>query len=293
METKPRKQTPVGGAPPQPQYEIITPELAAKWLDDNLGEDHNRPLRAERAAGFARDMETGNWHDNGETVKFDWNGRLVDGQHRLAAIVKAGLPMSMLVVRGVAPDSIHTIDMGVARRYSDVLKMNGVRNPATMAALERRLYLWHKHGIKAGKGSARGRTPTVAEMQAFRANYEQLLGYALDRALDVKKKVPKVSAATYGTAYILFAEIDAPAADKFFDLLMTGAGLTHRDPVLVLRDRLQDANGQFVARRTGEDEKLALIIRAWNIWRAGDKVSQILINPHGKPLTDETFPEPK
>lgn len=290
--TRHRTDRPVGGAQP-PTYEVITPELAADWLEQNLAEGHNRSLRAARAEGFARDMAAGEWHDNGETIKFDWNGRLIDGQHRLAAIVKYGHPITMLVVRGVAPDAITTIDMGVARRYADVLKIKGISGGQPMAAMERRLYLWLKLGVKAKSGKAADRAPTIKELEDYRPNYGQLLGTALARAKDMKKKIPKVSVATFGTAYVLFASVDIEAADKFWDLLMTGAIPQHRSPVLLLRDKLLDSGGNLAARRTSEDEKLALIIRAWNHWRDGSTVSQLVITASGKPLTDETFPEPK
>jgi hypothetical protein len=279
-------------APPPPSWEIVTPEIAAQWLEANLAEDHNRPLRANRAEGFARDMLAGEWHENGESIKFDTAGRLIDGQHRLAAIVKAGLPVPLLVVRDVAPEAMQTIDMGVARKYSDYLKMEGVRDPAAMAAMERRLYLWNKHGIKLSRG-VKDKNPTIKELQNYRPNYGQLLSYALDRAKDVRKRLPKVSAATLGTAYVLFAAIDVEAADTFFDRLMTGASLEHRHPILTLRERLLDTSNQFAQRRTTEDEKLALIVRGWNLWRDGSMTAQIYITIGNKPLTDETFPEPK
>lgn len=281
-------------AGPTPVYETITPHQAAQWLEANLEEGHNRNLRRERAEAFARDMESGNWRDNGETIKFDWNGRLVDGQHRLAALVRAGIPHRFLVVRGVDPDSIHTIDMGVARRYSDVLRMNGVPNGLQMAAMERRLYLWKRKGIKVARGGA-AKAPTSTELLEFREGYHQLLGLALSRGQDLRKKFARVSPATFGAAYILFVEKDAAMADAFFDMLLSGVGFgdDRRHPVLVLRERLADGSRQFEAKRTNEDEKLALMIRAWNHFRSGTPVSTLYITVGSKPLTDETMPEPK
>lgn len=278
---------------PPPTYETITPAQAAEWLEANLAEGHNRSLRRERAEAFARDMESGNWRDNGETLKFDWNGRLIDGQHRLAALVRAGIPHRFLVVRGVDPDSIHTIDMGVARRYADVLRMNGVRNGAQMASMERRLYLWKRRGVKVARGGVKALTST--ELLEFRQGYHQLLSLALSRGQDLRKKFARVSPSTFGAAYILFTEKDPAMADKFFDMLLSGVGFgeDRRHPVLVLRERLADGSRQFEAKRTSEDEKLALMIRAWNHFRDGKPVSTLYVTLGGKPLTDETMPEPK
>lgn len=281
-------------AGPTPVYETITPAQAAEWLEANLEEGHNRSLRRERAEAFARDMESGNWRDNGETLKFDWNGRLVDGQHRLAALVRAGIPHRFLVVRGVDPDSIHTIDMGVARRYADVLRMNGVRNGAQMASMERRLFLWKRRGMRVARGGA-AKAVTSTELLEFREGYHQLLGLALSRGQDLRKKFARVSPSTFGAAYILFTEKDPAMADAFFDMLLSGVGFgdDRRHPVLVLRERLADGSRQFEAKRTSEDEKLALMIRAWNHFRDGKPVATLYVTLGGKPLTDETMPEPK
>ena len=62
----------------------ITPELAAMWLERN---SDNRKLRKYRAVVMAREMTEGNWKANGESISFDTAGAIVDGQHRLQAII--------------------------------------------------------------------------------------------------------------------------------------------------------------------------------------------------------------
>ena len=75
----------------------ITPAMAEKWLAKNLG---NRHVRESHVATLVRDIRDGNWRQTGEAIKFDWDGRLIDGQHRLHAIVAAQTATRMLVVTG-------------------------------------------------------------------------------------------------------------------------------------------------------------------------------------------------
>lgn len=65
---------------------IITPEMAKKYLQNMKT---NRNISFARVNAYARDMERGAWQENGESIVFNKSGQLVNGQHRLAAIVKA------------------------------------------------------------------------------------------------------------------------------------------------------------------------------------------------------------
>src|SRR5438105_4834244 len=65
----------------------VTPELARQWLESN---EDNRRLSDEWVRKLARDMVNDEFPNVGETLKFDEKGRLIDGQHRLRAVVLSG-----------------------------------------------------------------------------------------------------------------------------------------------------------------------------------------------------------
>lgn len=58
---------------------LVTPELAAEWLNHNT---RNREKRPKRIAAYARDMAAGRWRRSGEAIKFAPDGTLLDGQNR-------------------------------------------------------------------------------------------------------------------------------------------------------------------------------------------------------------------
>ena len=57
--------------------ERITPKQAEKYLEENI--ENNRPILDRHVAVLARDMKAGNWVQNGETIKFNGTGALLDG----------------------------------------------------------------------------------------------------------------------------------------------------------------------------------------------------------------------
>lgn len=100
----------------------ITPEMAAKMLENNVG---NRKLNAAAVKKLAEDMRMGKFALNGTSLKFYKDGTLADGQHRCAACVKAGVPFTTYVINGLDKDVLPTIDCGRSRSLVDSLNMTG------------------------------------------------------------------------------------------------------------------------------------------------------------------------
>jgi hypothetical protein len=113
---------------PRAEYseEVITPAIARRYLDANRS---NRPMSRHVVAEYVSAMNGGEWLFNGEAIKFDRDGQLVDGQHRLEAVVKSGKSIAFLVIRGLDPEVFKTIDTGKKRSAGDVLAIKGVKNP--------------------------------------------------------------------------------------------------------------------------------------------------------------------
>lgn len=105
----------------------ITPAIADNWLKNNTNRK-NRKLSHERVAQYARAMLSGNWVLTHQGIAFDTNGDLIDGQTRLNAVVKAGVPVMMNVTTGVECDGLMEIDTGRTRTYNNIMTMAGVKD---------------------------------------------------------------------------------------------------------------------------------------------------------------------
>lgn len=115
--------------------EFITPRLAKEYLEKNTS--NYRKLSHTTVWQYANDIENGRWQENGEAIKFDEEGTLVDGQHRLKAIVMANVPACMMVVRGVSKGT-QIYDIQRRRTVEQIVKHhitdNSVNNYTISAA---------------------------------------------------------------------------------------------------------------------------------------------------------------
>jgi hypothetical protein len=105
----------VGG----PEYDIVpvTPEVATTWLRLNKS---NRPLRQGTIARLARLMELGQFKaDHPDHITFDEQGNLINGQHRLHAVIRSQTTQHMRVMRHVPREMAHVIDIGLRRSVED------------------------------------------------------------------------------------------------------------------------------------------------------------------------------
>lgn len=99
---------------------IITPEQAKHLLQGNTD---NRPRRRGWVDYLAGCIERGEWMLTHQGIALAPNGRLLDGQHRLAAIVKANRPVSMLVTFDAPEATFAALDQLKPRSNADALGM--------------------------------------------------------------------------------------------------------------------------------------------------------------------------
>jgi hypothetical protein len=117
----------------------ITPELAKDILENHNNLNRNR--NKDHVKSLLNNMKQGTWRFNGDTIRFDRGGELIDGQHRLAALVEFGKPLPMIVVKGFDKEAIKTIDQEVKpRNLADLFKMNGVKDATNVSATINRFF---------------------------------------------------------------------------------------------------------------------------------------------------------
>lgn len=256
---------------PDTTWETIDPDLARTFLDEN---DANRPVRARVVNAYARDMASGSWYVTGETIKFSKTGELLDGQHRLYAIVESATAQRMLVVRGLEPDTKGIIDTGAPRTAGDALKLVGVggSNVYATAAAARLLVLWRTDRL---------RTMSAGLRHEDRATHNEIIAMVrqepdiLDAVADAYRDYERTGIPTGpgAMARVVLFETDAKDAGLFFDSLAGYATDGTNDPraVLLYTVRQMRALGQM--RKPGE--AIGLIFTAWNAWRDGQKITSL------------------
>ena len=99
----------------------VTPDVAQEWLLNNTS---NRPLRKSHVAALALSITRGEWIISHQGIAFSTRGILLDGQHRLKAIIQAGIPVQMMVTTGVDENAYKVLDCGVKRTLSDLARLD-------------------------------------------------------------------------------------------------------------------------------------------------------------------------
>lgn len=250
----------------------VTPQLASDWLATSG--DNYRPCDDRAVRKLVSDMREGRFNGlNGETVKFDQDNRLEDGQHRLTAIVKSGLAQRLIVVSGVEPDAVKTIDIGKPRSLADELRREGHQAGRRLQGVLTLMWHWRNGDF------TRARTPSHAELLAL---LDDLFGLPdlMDTVRDVIGRPLYLQPSAAVAARYALTTVDAAAATLFFNQLADGLNLAANDPVYALRRLLLKSD----RRRWRNHEQLALVIKAWNATRAGRSLQMLGLR------RDEEFP---
>lgn len=211
--------------------ETITPAQAKKYLQSNTENRAVRKAWVERLAGM---ISSGAWHLTHQGIAFSEDGRLIDGQHRLLAILEANKPAQMMVAREIPEEAYRHIDGGAPRVLADRLKLcDDSRLNRTIASLIRaRLFIIN------GGGKAISVDEAEDEFLACDKAY-----MAVGRAWG--KKVPGITRTDVGAALVSYAHHSMKKADQFGIQLLSGENLYKGLPSHTLREAL-------IAGRTGQ-----------------------------------------
>jgi len=251
----------------------IDPDTARDWLARNAA---NRNLRDAQVAKYAGDMTAGRWELTGAAIQFAADGRLLDGQHRLAAVVKANVTVAMFVVRGLPPSSQAYMDTGAKRTVADQLGIAGYKNNTILAAGARLALAW-----AAGRLGQPGRlVVSDPEIRAFLTAHPSLVVAAAFAAkerragLDIHPSV--ICAAHWG---LTAAGHDTARVEGFVQAMAEMRSTGPGDPKYALLQRIN------TARRNREHieaaDMLSMLIRAYNADYTGKKTSRIQVFAHG------------
>jgi hypothetical protein len=254
------------------KQEKITVARAEQLLGTN---ESNRRTRRRHVTKLRHAIEAGEWRsDNPAPIAVSSTGRLLDGQHRLLAVVEAKKGVTMWVARGVKPDVMPTIDTGHARTFADLLTMRGEVSATNMAAAVRQLQLYRIEGVIGGS-SSRDFGPTHVDLLQRLQDEPGIRGSTLWSSAGQQHDlvVLRIPRGLASALHYLFSEVDEEDAEEFWRRLLTGDEIHEGEAVYALRRyllRQREFTARLPARRMA-----ALIIKAWKQWREGEQVDVI------------------
>ncbi len=188
----------------------VTPDMALKWMTDH--NVHNRKLRQSVVERYARDMKERQWPLTHEPIAFDEAGTIIDGQHRLWAVVESGTPTRFMVATNADIATQAVIDSGLSRTMVDRFKLAHGRDGITNAEISVAKALV--------QGKTRG-TMTPQEVVAAYDTHEKAIQFA------VNAFAKKVRAVTVVPVFTVVARAwytqDKDRLTRFADVMTTGA----------------------------------------------------------------------
>lgn len=274
----------------------VTPVIASKFLAKNT---HNRRAKFQVINRYMRDMQAGDWRYDGTPIRFtglfdpesdvsEWpsDAYLIDGQHRLQAIVKSGVTIRLLVATGLDGRVQETIDVGAKRTINDALTLMGKKNVGALASALRSHWALKTENLRTNYGAS------VPELLEWFENNP-----ALEESLLVAKRFSDIFGSTFAgmVAAIDYemSSIDQEEATEFWEALRNGVysdgrALEEGNPILVLRRQL--LTKPFKGKGQEEKKKFYVwIAKTWNSWRKGEYVQRVVWRSggsHPEPIPD-------
>ena len=263
----------------------IDPEVAEQILSTRK---KNRAISKSTVDLYTKFMREGHWILNGQPIIFADN-LLIDGQHRLSACVRTGIPLEVLVVELGDSNAFKTLDQGKRRNGADVLGIAGYTNTSViftaLGILEK-----IKRGGTLGYNQLGGNARVVIANHEVEGIASQYPGLDLSATLaktfykSLKVKPGPITALHYilrqtESEVVSFDDNDKKS-DEFMRILSTGLGLEKGNPILYFRNSL--------IKQMSDQVKIPphFIIRGgiltWNNWIKGKKITRFVLGSDSK-----------
>lgn len=263
----------------QTVIETITPAKAAEYLKTSQG---NRPISKVSVRSYADSMRQGKWLLNGVAIIFDNEGHLIDGHHRLNAIVKADIPVQTCVCRGADPEAFKTIDQGRGKNLGQLLAMQQVENYNAVASIVNANNSLITSGRFWTNNGARSKEVTNAdfydEYQRNPAEYQEAGTYACE----MYRQARIIKASWIGALYYYLSHTGGYKKDyvkRFFTAVcsLETSGISAADELrnFIIRNDRNRTDGAKL-----DNERLfAIICKAWNAYVTGKEVKKYKFDP--------------
>jgi hypothetical protein len=251
----------------------VTPDQAKQWLDN--GKFPNRKLRKHHLRKLSDAMRAGEWKLNGETIKFDHEGHLIDGQHRLTACINSGCSFDSYIASGLESNAFDTIDQGLPRTLGDALSRDGVENYFTTAGALRIYWILTFPTEMGGVYPTMNRRLTVPHgLELYRKN-SGIVSFV--KTCLAHNKPPIAGNTMLAGFWYACSMIDREQADRFWLQVITGNGIVEGTPADKLRTKLVEERMKPPHKRFRREGMILTCVKCWNAFRDGVVIKNLRI----------------
>jgi hypothetical protein len=276
---------------PSSQFMLCSPTDAALILSVNLARQkqfnaeystvfQNRTLRTVYVNLYVRDMSSGNWSVSNDAISFDTNGLLLNGQHRLNAIIQSETTQMFNFAVGLPHDSFSKHDTGRTRTPVDALSIKGTKNSHNAHSACK--WLLNFDYFYSKNGSMRVALPkrTNEDILKCEARHPELPS----AILVIKSCLKNGAIAPFGvlaSCYYLFREKNETQAEAFFKTLAGHDANVHW--ALQCRNKMLQWSAHRPPGGAFRDNDCArLLVTAWNKMRSNETITKLMFKKDGR-----------
>lgn len=258
----------------------VTPIMATGFKKHN---NRNRPYKHSAITKYTKDMREGNFIHIGDTIRFDQNGSIIDGQNRIESILNSGVTVEQNIETGLPVLAFEKIDQGIKRSFGDMIFGMGIRYHQTVAS---GIVLYH--GLLDITSKEKKKSIPNAKLVEYVKNNVKMVPLMEDCAALAKKykKALEGSVSEYMYMAILYMARKkyGDKAIEFFDKLSQGnfVQTSQTDIFALLWNKVYKSSPG--ATKMDRHFRVAYIVKAFNIWMAKKRVSRLTWS------SDEDFP---
>lgn len=240
----------------------VTVAMAKAWLEKNKS---NRKVSKPLVAKWLRAMVADQWRgdDSPEGISIGVDGALLDGQHRLLALVEYGKPVRMLVIYNVSEEARKVMNSGRSRSVADTLKLHyGVEYPRPVVAAASRLRKYET-----------GERLSLSADEVLEIYRRHRIGFQWWNA---QTKTIRLGGAYMSGPLVFLHKKNKKDVELFYDKLQSMAGLARNSPVHRIRDYLlmRDKGGY-----SGAAEAALMVFTAFGHFQDKHTLSKLQLAP--------------
>ncbi len=254
------------------KLETITPNKAKSLLKEN---NMNRPVSDRRVNHYAELMKSGKWHLTHQGIALSSDGTIIDGQHRLHAVIKSNMPIDFNITYNSDKETFKYVDVGYTRTTANIFAIEGIKNYTKHSAGVSKYFTFKQspNNKMYTRTSRVDNAETHDDYVKFYWENEELLK-KIFKASD--KYYNKYRIMTFSTIYAYFAFLiienghSFEKVEMFFDnVYMIKHNSISNCPSELFQKLINDVTGAMELKTS---HKSALINKAWNYFLKGKSV---------------------
>lgn len=202
--------------------------------------------------------------------------KLLDGQHRLLAVVASGMQQTWNIQTGLPDETFKTMDIGKTRTGGDTVAVMGFKHHNVMASAIRLVALYNKMKQKRFSPQTNFSLTNAEIAEWLEKNGGERIQECVRQGCGFYSQSRFINQSVYAGLLYIFGNKNKEEAELFFTLLASGEniGSNNYSMIYLLRQKLINiAASKFSFKNAGE--KNALIIKAWNYFRDSREIKSL------------------